>query len=244
MSDLEKVLKKLDEVTYTFRFNLLSNKSTVIEFRPIKVKDQKKLIVDSANETQINQLKALMELLQSCIKTSNLKVENFTFQDFIWGIINLRMKSQGETIDVVGICDKCGHKVLQLPVNLENKCVPGYLDGIKNSEVKIDDLIFKLRLPRMKDIINMPSDLSNSDLEYHTLTNMIDYVSVGEEVLDLTLEEKIQVLDNLDSKYLETFKTFEKDNEFGPTLNIDFKCPACQHDNKIAIKEDILNFFF
>lgn len=240
MSNFNDVVKHLEEHEISFRIPMLSNKDSEIEFKPMKVKDQKALVVNSSDESYQNQLKSLISMVKSCIKKSPVQVEDMFLQDFIWVVLNIRMKSIGEMIDIAGICSKCGERTPNLKLNLEKDMIVKYLEGIKDNVLTMsDDIKVFLTFPKVKHIVAS----KNEDMILDLLVHEIDYLEYKEEVIDLKDNDRIKLLDGMNSKDLGVFKSFEEANDFGTILKFSFKCGSCQEDNTVEIKENLLSFF-
>ncbi len=238
--NLEEILQNLETHEYTFRTSLLSDKSIEVSFRPMKTKDQKVLLVNTENETYVNQLKGLAELIKSCIKKSKIKVEELFIQDFVWLVLNIRMRSLGESLDITGICTECSKRTPNLKIDLEKNIIAKYSSGLKNNIVAVTpDLKMVLTFPKVKHLLSKKSDAPVLDL----IADGIDYVEFKDKVVDLTSEEKIDLLDKIDIKFITQFEKFEAENDFGVIIKFDFKCTHCGADNKIEVKENILSFF-
>lgn len=238
--NLEDILQNLETHEYTFRTNLLSDKSIEVSFRPMKTKDQKVLLVNTDSETYANQIKGLAELIKACIKKSKIKVEELFIQDFVWLVLNIRMRSLGESLDITGICTECSKRTPHLKIDLEKNVIATYSEGLKNNIVEVNpDLKLVLAFPKVKHLLSKKSD----DLILDLLADSIDYVEFKEAVVDLTSKEKIDLLDKLDSSIIAQFEKFEKENDFGVVIKFDFTCSVCGAENKIEVKENILSFF-
>lgn len=240
MSNFNDVIKHLEEHEISFRIPMLSNKESEIEFRPMKVKDQKALVVNSSEESYQNQLKSLVTLVKSCIKKSPTQVEEMFLQDFIWVVLNIRMKSIGELIDISGICSKCGEKTPNLKLNLEKDLITKYLETIKDNVLDMGGgLKVYMTFPKVKHILSA----KNEDLLLDLLIHEIDYIEFNDETIDLKDTERVKLLDGMNSTDLKAFETFEKNNDFGSVLQFTFNCGTCKEDNTVEIKENLLSFF-
>src|SRR4030067_935829 len=172
MSNFNDVVKHLEEHEISFRIPMLSNKDAEIEFRPMKVRDQKALVVNASDESYLNQLKSL--------------------------------------------------------------------DNFKNNILSMsDDLKIYMTFPKVKHLINSKEDGLLLDLLVHE----IDYIEFKNEVIDLKDSDRSKLLNGMNSKDIEAFKTFEESNEFGSILKFTFNCVSCKKDNTVEIKENLLSFF-
>lgn len=240
MSNFESILKDLSTNEIIFGAPLLSDKSKEVVFRPMTVKDQKLLLINADTEEYSNQVKALLQLLKNCIIKSHIKAEEMFIPDFIWLILNLRMKSIGESVDISGTCQKCYKRTADININFEKNIILNYLSDIKNNTISINkNLKLFLNFPKVKHIINKKKDSTQFDI----LADEIDYVEFNEEVIELKDDEKVKLLETLDSKFIKKFNKFEESNPFGIELKFEFECKECKHHNEVVIKENILDFF-
>ena len=237
---VEEIIGQLQGSTYSFSTTLLSNKSIPVELKPITVKEQKILIVNGDTESYQDQVKALITLLKSCIKSSPCSVEDLTVQDFIWLILKLRIHSQGSSLSINVNCENCQNKTLNYPLDLNKHLVINYLEGLKNNQIKLDDEITAfLCLPKIKTLTKM----SNSDTAIDLLASEIDYIEYKGEIVELTDKEKLTFLESMDTKFIKDFEAFDSANKFGVKLAFPFKCDKCNHEKTIEIEDNILSFF-
>ena len=242
MSKIEGIIKELNTSDVTFTVPLLSNKKSSVTYRPMKVKDQKALLINTTDATYVEQINSLIDLLNGCIIKSSLKVKDFYIQDFVWLVLNLRTKSLGEAIEVSSVCKHCNVSNPGIKIDFEKNIKTKYLGKIKNHKVKInDDLTIFLTLSKIKNVINKSEKSTDLDI----LVDEIDYLEYQDEIIDISSEEKEELLDNLDSKYLAKFKKFMETNRFGVELIFDFECKneECKKSNHVEIKDNILDFF-
>ena len=251
MSKIDDVLNHMGENTYSFKVPLLSNKKETVEFRPLKTKDQKILVVEgSESSSELENFMLLIKLLGVCVTKNSLALGSILLEDFFWLLINLRMKSLGDTVELFGTCRHCGTSKNHFVINLEKDITITYLDEIKNREFKISDkLTFFLKhvcLDDMIDILKAKEDDESDGIEM-SLASMIEYIEFDEEIMNIDdIESKLQLLNELSSKDLERFKTFLEDNTFGITIKKSFNClnKECKKENLVELEGfDIIDFF-
>lgn len=241
MSNFESILKEISSSSnFIFKTNLPSNKDLEVEFRPMKVMDQKALLVNSSNVETMGEIKALLQILKTCILKSSVAPEDMFIQDFIWIVMNIRMKSIGEIVEVVGTCKYCQEKTNNLSINFEKDIKVKYLEQFVDNIVEINkDLKLVLTFPKIKNVIKKKTNDVNIDI----LADEIDYVEFKDEIVELKDSEKIKLLENLNSKFLKKFQNFENKNDFGAILNFDFTCSHCKIKNTVNIKDNLISFF-
>ena len=251
MSKLDDVLNHMEETTYTFNVPLLSNKKEIIEFRPLKTKDQKLLAVEGAEGTgKFENFTLMLKLLGGCIRKNKIKLDNILLEDFYWLIINLRIKSLGNTLELFSTCQHCDKNKIPFVLDLEKDVEITYLDGIKNNEVAIsDNLTFFLKHICLEDMLNIliaerQSDVDGTEL---SLGYMIDYIEFKGEVIDVKDDNtRTALMDELSAKQLEEFKRFIEENTFGVKVKKSFTCTneKCGKETKVELDGfDIIDFF-
>ena len=261
MSKLDDVLKRMDEDTYIFSVPLLSNKNEEISFRPIKTKDQKKLIVEGQETTsELQDFFVLIKLLDCCLIKNSVEIEKMLVEDFFWLLINLRKKSLGEKVELFGNCLHCGGKKNPLVIDLDKDMKVDYLGEIKNNVIEISpSLKFVLKFDTVMDMVNVLTEISageekkereedSEEVYSHvelSLAAMIESVELDGEIIDLdTLQDKMKLVSELSSFQLEKFTDFIKDNPFGLKIKKKYKCRKCKKSNEVDIDGfDILGFF-
>lgn len=240
-TNLNDVLKHLNTQTFTFSCKLLSDSNKVVEFRPMQVKDQKILVVNSDSDAQVTQLKGLLQLVESCVKKSPVEPIDMFISDFMWLLLNIRIRSIGAEVVLIGRCKKCEKKTSDIVLNLEKDVTTTTLEGgIKDNIIKISkELSICLTLPTVKNILNKKTD----DIALEVLSDEIDHLIFNGEQIYLTDEEKIKFLDDLDSGVIKKFENFTKKNYFGVTITHDFTCESCRETNTILVQDNMMDFF-
>ena len=251
MSKIDDVLNHMEETTYTFNVPLLSNKKEKIEFRPLKTKDQKLLAVEGAEGTgKLENFIIMLKLLDGCIRKNKTKLGSILLEDFYWLIINLRIKSLGNTLELFSTCEHCGTNKIPFIIDLEKDVEITYLDGIKNNLLKIsDNLTFFLKHVCLDDMLEILEKEEKGDEEGMelSLAYMIDYVEFKEEIIDVdNTETRMSLMDELSANQLEKFKDFLEENAFGMKVKKSFKCTdeKCGKETTVELEGfDIIDFF-
>ena len=78
----------------------LPGNGQTVTYRPFLVGEQKLLLIAQESENQNDMLREMMRLIEIC--TDDVKVRELTSIDIEWLFLNIRMKSIGETSNVVG----------------------------------------------------------------------------------------------------------------------------------------------
>lgn len=146
-----------------FSFKRPSN-SKLVFFRPILVKEEKKLLASQELGTRNDIIKGITEVMQACYDDVN--IASLPTYEFDYFYIQLRSKSIGEIIDAKFICPETGEKI-NLNFNLNDINITG-LDKLNNQLKITDEVYFEFRPPSYSDI----DDFNNKDLSYDDMIKL------------------------------------------------------------------------
>ena len=222
---------------------LPSNGETVY-FRPFLVGEQKMLLIAQESENQDDVVREMMRLIETCADDVNVKL--LPVVDIEWLFLQLRIKSVGETSDLMISCNNNDCKAdNEIKVDLESA---------KVSEEKEVSPIIKLT-PTVSIELQYPSYLMMQELELFnneiTTADMFKVISKcvvsiidGEEVLgrdDFTEKELISFIDSMSTVM---FVQIQEYLNSAPkiVINHSYKCSVCEKDNELNL-EGIGSFF-
>ena len=197
--------------TPTYELSLPSN-GKKIKYRPFLVREEKILIMalDTENQKQITD--AVVEILDACIMTRGIKVQNLATFDIEYIFLNVRSKSVGETINVNIICPDDEKTSVEVPIDLESIKVKK--DKSHTNIVKIDDnLSLKLKYPSMEQFIENNFEATDETIKntMKLITSSIDMIFSEEEswnASESTEKELEDFIEQLNSKQFQTIEKF------------------------------------
>lgn len=193
----------------------------LIYFRPIVVKEEKKLLMAQELGTRNDIVKAVSEVLQSCYE--DLSIKNIPIYEFDYLFTQLRIKSIGENIDAKFICPETGEKI-SLNINLSNIKITN-LEKFNNKINISESLIFTFRAPSYKDIEDFDAkEFTYEDMIKLTSKCLVKIVTKDEELDAETYkeEDKIEMINSLTSKqFLKILDFFDNLPKF--ETSIDYK---------------------
>lgn len=193
-----------------FSFKRPSN-NKIVYFRPILVKEEKKILIAQELGTRNDIIKSLTEILKSCFYDIN--IETLPTYEFDYFYIQLRSKSVGEIIDAKFICPDTGEKI-NLNINLNDIQISG-LEKLQ-TKVKIsDDIIFEFRPPCYSDIVDFEQkNFSYDDMIKLTAKCLVN-IHKKDETIDATNYNEEQKINDI---MLLTQKQFAKIIDFYDNL--------------------------
>ena len=197
--------------TPTYELSLPSN-GKKIKYRPFLVREEKILIMALETENQKQITNAVVEILDACIMTRGIKVENLATFDIEYIFLNVRSKSVGETINVNIICPDDEKTSVEIPIDLESIKVKK--DKSHTNIVKIDDnLSLKLKYPSMDQFIENNFESTDETIKntMKLITSSIDIIFSEEEswnASESTQKELEEFIEQLNSKQFQTIEKF------------------------------------
>ena len=214
-----------------------------VNYRPFLVGEQKQLLIAQEGEDVQNQVDEMIRLINVCC--DDVKAEMLPIIDLEYLFLQLRMKSVGESSDVMMICESCEAET-ELSINLEDAKVIETEPKI-DSIVKLDDAVsIEVQYPSfgMMEHLDPNEPELNTEGVFEVMTKCIVSIINGDEVFtrdDFSEKELVEFLDQLE------LTMFNKVNEFfnnAPVLTIDanFKCSSCDINNENKL-EGVGSFF-
>ena len=197
--------------TPTYELTLPSN-GKKIKYRPFLVREEKILIMALETENQKQITNAVVEILDACIMTRGIKVQNLATFDIEYIFLNVRSKSVGETINVNIICPDDEKTSVEIPIDLESIKVKK--DKSHTNIVKIDDnLSLKLKYPSMEQFIENNFESTDETIKntMKLITSSIDMIFSEEEswnASESTPKELEEFIEQLNSKQFQTIEKF------------------------------------
>ena len=132
-----------------YEMKLLSNGQT-IKFRPFIVEEERNLVMalESGNFDEI--ILTVRQIVENCTGVDPYKIPYYDLENIF---INLRSKSVGEMVDMIGTCDCAEDATTPFQVDLRNIRLEG---EVKDPVIKIidSDHYVSLRQPTAEDIFN------------------------------------------------------------------------------------------
>ena len=197
--------------TPTYELSLPSN-GKKIKYRPFLVREEKILIMALETENQKQITNAVVEILDACIMTRGVKIQNLATFDIEYIFLNVRSKSVGETINVNIICPDDEKTSVEIPIDLESIKVKK--DKSHTNIVKIDDnLSLKLKYPSIEQFIENNFESTDETIKntMKLITSSIDIIFSEEEswnASESTPKELEEFIEQLNSKQFQTIEKF------------------------------------
>ena len=231
-------LPKLDTPNYSCVLPTLNKK---VHFTPFLVGEQKILLVAQESEDSQMQIREMMRLIDLCC--DDVDVKNLPTSDLEYLFLQLRIKSVGETSDILLPCEKCE---TDNPVSLNLEEAEVRKKNEVDTIIKLTETIsIELQYPSygLIEDLSLDEELKSQELfslMYDCIVSVID----GDEIHtkdDFTRKELVAFFDSMSLIMFDDVQQF-----FGSqptlTLDVDFNCLDCSVHNKIEMT-GVGNFF-
>ena len=232
-------------VTPTYELELPSTGKKV-KYRPFLVKEEKLLVLALETEDTKDISTAIKTVLNNCIQTRGVKVENLPTFDIEYLFLNIRGKSVGEEVEVNLIAPD--DEQTQVPVTISIDDIKIQKSKEHNSKVKLDDtLMMEMKYPSLDQFIKSNFDFTEEvsmDQSFDLIASCIDKIYNEEEVWSTADCTKKEVKDFLEQMNSMQFKEIEKFFETMPKLShsVTFTNPKTKVESTVVL-EGLSSFF-
>jgi len=219
-----------------------------IEYRPFLVKEEKILMVAMESKDQKMMLKALKDILKSCV-FSELNIDELASFDLEQLFLKLRSKSVGETVEVSVKCKKC-ETPKPTVINVEEI----EMDNLDNEKMIMltDDVGVTLRYPSLGLLESLKVDkdiekLSNKQqlkIMESMLGACLDTVFDSDNVWPTSDQSEKEINEFIEGLNSEQFAKLAEWFNNMPALvhTVKFVCDSCEEKNEIELK-GLASFF-
>ena len=226
-----------------------------IKYRPFLVKEQKLFMMAMESQDPKEQMEVIKQVLNNCIVSKNVDVDELPMFDLEHLFMHLRGKSVGEVVNLNYTCNnkvskegeeekKCGN-IVKIDVNIND--IKPIVDLNHNKKIEISEKMgLMMRYPTVKTIANSELNEKKDEVEslIEIIINCIDYIYDDEQIYyakDSDKKELFEFVENLKqsdlTKIQNFFNTMPKIKK-----ELDFKCDKCGYNEKMTI-EGMQNFF-
>lgn len=230
-------------VTPTYQL-VIPSSNKKIKYRPFLVKEEKILILANESGDPEEIKNAVKQVIQNCILTPGISVEELTHFDFEYLFLNLRNRSIGNTVDVIVVCEDDGVTKVELTIDIGD--IKMKKDPNHNSEIDLgNDLTLKLKYPKLDYF------LERAGLVQATINDTMELIVLCADKLynkteswdlsQLTKTELIAYFETMTAHHMDQIENF-----FSTMPKLVYETtvvnPKTKVENKIKL-EGLLDFF-
>ena len=236
-------LPKIATPTYELTIPSTNKK---IKYRPFLVKEEKILLLAMESNDAKEIAESVKNVINNCIITRGVKVDNLSTFDIEYLFLNIRGKSVGEEVEVMVTCPD--DEVTQVPMSISLDEIKVVQDPKHNRDIKLDDaLTLRMKYPSLNEFVksNFESEEEMTvDDTFSMITGCIEQIYNEEEswsAADCTEKELKDFIEQLNSRQFKEIETFFATM---PKLShtVVVKNPNTGVDNEIVL-EGLASFF-
>ena len=213
-----------------------------VYFRPFLVGEQKVLLIAQESEDNNQQIREMMRLINICFDDINADIIPTVDLEYLF--LQLRIKSVGETSDVILQCSKC-ESDNTVTIELESAKLSESEKKISNIIKLTDTVSIELQYPSYDMIADLDLDNTKDNTQiFEIMARCILTVIDGDEVHtkdDFTSKELTTFMDSMS---ITMFNDVQEYFNSAPNLliNTNFECVECKSKEKIVLS-GVGNFF-
>lgn len=223
--------------------------------KPLVVKAKKELLksLESKNEILINRV--LDDILESNVVTTDgteLDTKSLTIQERHQILVYIRAANGDKTVKIAHACPKCEQVTKDIPYELAEKSfVKEYIEPnhksvlICNNQVEIGyDVITRADEIVAEQYIKDHKIKSVTERQFVMIAASIKEIlfhtpESTQKVEVSTLDEKMEFIEELDTKEFNHISKAINDLDFGVKMPFDFKCQHCEYESKEEVNATV-----
>lgn len=224
----------------TFSLTLPSTGQQII-YRPFLVKEEKILLIAQQAQDPIETIRAIKIVIQNCIITENIQVDDFATFDLEYFFLKLRSKSVNNIV-TLSFKDNDDNQVYDFEIDLEQVelKVPEKHD---NSIQVNDEIVIKLRYPRLEVMEQVRLINNPTDFVFLLLKNCLHQIQYKGKLINTDQYSNEEVDEFINSLDLNTYQKIQ--NFFDSIPKLEHILTYTNSKNKeVKIVLNTLNDFF
>jgi hypothetical protein len=232
-------LPKLDAVRYTTELPVSKQK---VDYRPFLVKEQKILLIAMESEDDTTIQTSILDLLQACVyNNEDIKLNTLPMADVEYLFLQIRIKSAGETADILLGCD-C-HEEVQTPITVDLRNAALNRTEVNNNINITDTIGIILTYPSLSSVKNVSGDINTNEM-FSMIEACIESIYDGDEVHTKDDFDSKELKEFIESLTTDQFEKVQKFFEDMPKLvnKITYNCIECDKYHERDL-EGISDFF-
>jgi hypothetical protein len=222
----------------TYKTKLPSNGKSV-QYRPFVVKEEKALLL-ALQENDIDTLASAIKNIVFCCTDGKVDPSAVPYYDIEYLFLQIRSKSIGELIELIGNCDCGPDKKTEFIIDIGNVYLEPKPSGNRN--IKIQDTIYTIefRHPSIDDFVRTIAKIDSEEASL-IVANCMVKVWTDDEVMNWSDDEKFEFVESMTTKQQRAISEFLSDM---PKVNLpaSYTCVHCNKQNPNVLS-GFENFF-
>jgi len=238
-------LPKLDVPIYDLK---LPSNNKKISYRPFLVKEEKILLMAMEGDDEKEITTAIKQVINNCMVSENVDVENLPLFDIEYLLLNLRARSMGDIIKTSYVRQECPEeKCKPIEIEIDVNTIEVHKDPKHNPKIQLDNKIgIIMKYPDIELMAKYSGGFEDQNTEnaFDLITKCIESVYDDDNVYsksDYTPDELKEFIEGFSQEQ------FNKIETFFTTLpkmykDVEFNCERCGYKEDIRL-EGLSGFF-
>lgn len=216
----------------------LPSTGKTVQFRPFTVKEEKALLL-ALQDANIETVAVTIKNIVFTCTDGKVDPANVPYYDIEFIFLQIRSKSIGEIIELVGSCNCGPEKKTEFTVDIADTRIEPTPKAVVGIKIPDTPYTVEFRHPSLDDIVRMFHGVDDDASK--TVASCILKVYTDDEVMDWEFEKKFDFVESMTTKQQRDIAAFLKDMPV-VKLSTAFTCRHCGkvHDNTLSGFE---NFF-
>jgi len=222
-------MTKIIQPTYPVK---LPSSGKTVTYRPFTVKEEKSLLLSLQEDNIASTIEAIKSVIVVC--TDGQVDPNTTpYYDIEFLFLQIRSKSVGEVIDLVGSCECDPTAKTEFSIDIGDLVIVPTPKGNAKLNVLDTPYIVEMSHPSISDFIKTFSDSDDSASE--VVANCIRSVYTEDEIMDWSYAEKLNFVQSMSPKQQTNIAKFLEEMPM-VKLNSTYTCNKCgkNHSENIS----------
>ena len=209
-----------------------------VQFRPYTVKEEKAILL-ALQEANIETMAIAIKNVVSICSDGKLDPDQMPYYDVEYLFLQIRSKSVGEVLELIGSCDCDPKNKTEFSVDIATAKVEPTPSGTKQLKIVDTQYTIEFRHPSIDDIVATFN--SGGDTSEEVVANCIVKVYTDDEVMDWSKEEKLEFVESMTSRQQKNIAEFLQDMPM-VKLSAPYTCRHCSKEH-INVLSGFENFF-
>lgn len=226
---------KIIQPTYTTKLPSTGKK---INYRPFTVKEEKSLLLALQEDDLETVTEAIKQTVLVCTD-SQLDVDKTPYYDIEYLFLQIRSKSVGELIELVGSCSCSPTAKTEFSVDIANLKIEPEPTGSTIVVIPETGYSLKVKHPSINDFVK--TFVSGGETATETVANCIESIFTQDEVMDWSFQEKLDFVESMTTRQQKDIASY-LENMPMVKLESNYTCKSCGSKHE-KVLSGFSNFF-
>jgi T4 bacteriophage base plate protein len=221
-------MTKIIQPTYLTK---LPSTGETVKYRPFSVKEEKALLLALQEDNIATVSEAIKSTVSRCTDGA-IDPSQVPYYDVEYLYLQIRSKSIGEVIDLIGSCE-CSDRKTEFSVDIDTVEINPKPEGSKIFKILDTEYSVKMRHPSIDDFVT--SLLGERYASEEVVANCIQSIFTDEEIMGWSTTEKLDFVESMSPRQQTNISEFL---ESMPVVSIPtkYKCVSCgkEHTGTIS----------